>query len=297
MMLQDADRAQEAMARRDGTAWAWKELGSQAHAPYCIGRELFPEARMVYRAVGGVELPYRDAVMRVEVLEKLQQADAASVRDHCTAAWLAAQGLHVPVVPDPAVLTAELFGERIAAAPAGAAGARLGRPYVAVQLSDEFDDASALADIAAALNGLVETRGWGIALFLAGTAPWHDDPACQRRLKALLATPHACLLDSTNVWDICALLAGAALYVGSSLHGRIVAMAYGVPRINLVVRRVTAVEAKQTAYAATWDVPGMPGAVTPAELADAIPHALDIDRATLSALAGKLGRKFRHALA
>ena len=72
-------------------------------------------------------------------------------------------------------------------------------------------------------------------LFRAGVAPWHDDLETLRRLADRLETrvPVA-LFESAHVLDICALLAGARAYVGTSLHGWVVAHAFGVPARCLV---------------------------------------------------------------
>ena len=53
---------------------------------------------------------------------------------------------------------------------------------------------------------------------------------------------------SLELWDLCALIASSRAYAGSSLHGRIVAMAHRVPRVNLRGR-------KQESVAESWDSP------------------------------------------
>jgi hypothetical protein len=83
-------------------------------------------------------------------------------------------------------------------------------------------------------------------------------------------------------------------YVGSSLHGRIVAMAHGVPQLNLHrtadARRVD----KQRAYAATWEAPGLPASAGDADtMAGALDTALDVDAAVLVATARRLANAAR----
>ena len=80
----------------------------------------------------------------------------------------------------------------------------------------------------------VAETGYGVAFFRAGAAPWHDDLACYRRVAARMRTAAVKIFTSLDIWDICALIAASRAYCGSSLHGRIVAMAYALPRLNLI---------------------------------------------------------------
>jgi hypothetical protein len=140
------------------------------------------------------------------------------------------------------------------------------RGYLAVQFSADFGDDATLALIASQL------KAFDIVLFRAGAAPWHDDIDVYARMAA--RHRNVILFSSLNIWDICALIACSAGYSGSSLHGRIVAMAYALPRVNLLHPESAARPAKQNAYAATWDDSV---AVSIDDLADALRHAARTD--------------------
>jgi hypothetical protein len=77
---------------------------------------------------------------------------------------------------------------------------------------------------------------------------------------------------SLHIWDICALLANATAYCGSSLHGRIVAEAYGRPAVNLVRDRNR--QTKHVAYAATWGPGARATVVEPDDLASTVLNLL-----------------------
>ncbi|SAK58417.1 Polysaccharide pyruvyl transferase [Caballeronia catudaia] len=278
VMLTRPEDTQSCIARygssaTDRRAWARTELGIDAHAPYVIGRETFPRAAWIcFDAIGGATLDARDTALRDEVLTKLRTADHIGVRDAATQATLRGAGIDARLVPDPAALVAELFDDRIQAArptlPCG---------YLAVQFSADFGDDAMLARIAHQLDLLGESTGLGITLFRAGAAPWHDDIAVYERMAARMRHPAVKIFDSLNVWDICALIAGSAGFAGSSLHGRIVAMAYGLPRVNLEHGDAR----KQHAYASTWEVANAPGVVRVDELHAAMLDAMTIDRQAL----------------
>ena len=56
------------------------------------------------------------------------------------------------------------------------------------------------------------------------------------------------VFESLALWDICALIAASRGFAGSSLHGRIVAQAFGVP----VLEGIVPIGPKVAAYRETW---------------------------------------------
>jgi polysaccharide pyruvyl transferase WcaK-like protein len=177
------------------------------------------------------------------------------VRDAVTLAHLRDAGLAARLVPDAAVLVEALFGTairtRMTQAPLAAVRAAFPGGCVAVQLSTEFGDDATLAALAAQLEAVAADTGLGIVLLRAGAAPWHDDAALLERLAARLPGRHVRLFSSLHVWDLCALLAHARAFAGSSLHGCIVANAFGVPAVGLEATS-PAQGTKLAAVAATW---------------------------------------------
>jgi len=124
-----------------------------------------------------------------------------------------------------------------------------------------------------------------VVLFRAGAAPWHDSLACYRRLAARLCGTPVALFRSLELWDICALIAHSQGFIGSSLHGGIVAGAFALPRLGLL-RPAQAPEAsKQVAFAAAWGAAGAPAAVPVEKLAAGMDQALAIGPAQRTELA------------
>lgn len=229
--------------------WARDFLGRDDRAPYCLGKsQSARHGARVFFGVGGVDLDRRGAVLREEVLAKLRAADWIGVRDGLTLAHLSDAGIAATLMPDPAVLTAELFGERIRARAGGgevaAVRAAFPQGFLSVQFAAAFGDDTTLARIDEGLAQ--EAAGRGIVFFRAGAAPWHDELDVYRRAAARL--PGARVFESLDIWDLCALIASSAGFAGSSLHGRIVAEVFGVP----VIEGVVPVGAKVAAWRETW---------------------------------------------
>ena len=307
VMLSPPEQAQALIARyADAPAarreWVQGQLGLPDLAPYAITRSLFPRAtRIVFNAVGGVGLDECDPSLRHEVLAKLATADAVSVRDAHTLAHLDAANIPAGLVPDPAVMVAALFSDRIDqhAASGEVAGLRSRFPggFLAVQFSADFGDDATLNLLAAQLDRVTAETGLGIVFFRAGAAPWHDDDAVYLRLAARMRAGTTALFTSLVLWDICALIATSRGYCGSSLHGRIVSMAYGLPRVNLIHPADAGRRTKQAAYAATWEVDDMPHAVAVDEVAAGILAARRPESARLHTLARELAVRYRTGFA
>jgi hypothetical protein len=245
-------------------------IGRDASAPYVIGRETFPSAAFIgFDAIGGASLDACDDAMRTDVRSKLKAADHISVRDTQTQSHLRAAGIDAPLAPDPVSMIETLFSARIHAHAQQTAMQRVKHAhpngYLAVQFSADFGDDATLAQLASQLRALDRD----IVLFRAGAAPWHDDLDVYARLVTHLKDRAVTVFGSLDVWDICALIAASAGFIGSSLHGRIVAMAYARPRVNLLHPGDAARTGKQAAYAATWDTANMPGAVGVGQLCEA----------------------------
>jgi hypothetical protein len=307
MMLLPREQAREIIARLDThnderRAWARALTGLDALAPYMASRAMFQCASsVIYQAVGGVDLERLDPGMRAEVLAKLEQADDISVRDIYTQNGLGAAGIRARLVPDPAVMVAELFGANIRAHKERSAVADLQQAfpdgYVAVQFSADFGDDRTLGVLASELDRVSNESGLGIVFFRAGAAPWHDDMACYERIAARMKASRTQRFHSLEIWDICALIADAKAYAGSSLHGRVVAMAFGLPRVNFLDPAHANDTTKQSAFAATWEPACVPGSVGIEALSEAMLDALTIDRALLLRTATRLATRYREGFA
>ncbi|MBI3431788.1 MAG: polysaccharide pyruvyl transferase family protein [Hydrogenophilales bacterium] len=307
VMVLAPDEAERAIARYDAdpvaaAEWAAHQLGTSRTAPYVAGREvLAPGGTLIFNAVGGVDWPNLPAAQRDEVKTALSQADWVSVRDHLTQAALRAEGLDFPLCPDPAVMVAECFGglieERGLQGAVQAMRDAFPRGYLACQFSADFGDDATLEVLAQALSRVAAGTSLGLAFYRAGAAPWHDDAKLYEKLQRRLLPGTACLFESLNLWDICALIAASQGAVGSSLHGRIVALAHGLPRVSLIPPQQGARPLKTAAFAETWEPDTIPRSVTVDEIERAVMQALALPERLLRENAAQLRTHYQHSLA
>ena len=238
-------------------AWVRRAIGTASLLPYLAPRALLPPgSRIVYHAVGGVDLPRRALALRSEAAARLAEADLVTVRDARTLAWARAAGSEARLAPDGALLVARRFGARIRRHALRGEPARLREAfpggYLAVQFAAEAGDDASLDALSGGLRRVASATGLGIALFRAGLAPWHDDLSSLHRLARRLDGLPVRVFEPAGLWDICALIASSRGYCGSSLHGRILAMAFALPRVGLEIR-VAGRPGKQATFADTWE--------------------------------------------
>ncbi|MFC7405052.1 polysaccharide pyruvyl transferase family protein [Georgenia alba] len=244
-------------------------------APYMPRPTAYPgnaTAASVLHSIGvaGISgMPEHGQAARLEIL---READRVSVRDQLSADLLTAHAVPHRLGPD-LVHTVALTRPRERPAEPGP---------VLVQVSEAHLRLTGLTTFAEALARSRHLAPFPIRLFLAGTARGHDSPEAYRQIvthvRRLCPDRDIDVLPARRPLDLVDAIASARLWVGLSLHGRIVASAYGVPRLSLVKRKLDA-------YARTWD-PDMPYGVTAETLDDAVAQALS---PAVAARAGTVG--------
>lgn len=135
-----------------------------------------------------------------------------------------------------------------------------------------------------------------MVLFQAGAAPWHDDAALYDAILPRLPDGMARRFASLHLWDLCALIAASRVTLSSSLHARVVALAYARPRLTLRPPQGDGPD-KRDAFVATWEPDALPGCVASADLAPAVAAALAVPHAQREAHAASLEAAYRSSLA
>ena len=303
VMLLEPEQAAAAIASYDSdpvgaAAWAAGQLGTTRAMPYVVGRDAMTvPGRLIFNAVGGVEWASLTAAQRGEVLAALKSADWVSVRDRLTQAAMRAEGVEAGLCPDPAVMVVECFGDLIdqhrQRGEVGKITRRFPQGYLACQFGTEFADDVTLIELARGLASVCTETGFRLVLFRAGAAPWHDSLEPYDRLQAKLPAGTAHIFESLHLWDICALIAGSRGFCGSSLHGRIVALAYGLPRVSLIAPQQGARPSKTAAFAETWEPDSVPRGVAATELERALGRALALPASALLKTAAAMCGLFR----
>ena len=239
-MIDHKPAGEEAVARQRMLAAHFSNSTRSAHL---LHKQLFRHPKtFVVNAIGGWPWP--------DDMPALAGADYVGTRN-------ALQGVHH--IPDPVVLLHKVLAQDVlAATKSGALQAvrrvTKGRPYWAVQLSDDFaasNSTDALADQLCSASRREESLA--IVLFRAGAI--HDSlPALENVQSSMRRTcapdlPIA-VFEELDIFSICAVISEAALLVSTSLHTRIVALNYHVPRVTFSARPEVS---KHSFFVQHWD--------------------------------------------
>jgi len=214
----------------------------------------------------------------------LGRATVVSVREHESERVATALGVPTRLSPDLVHALPLLFPETFpegAGRPAERTETRRGS--LVFQMNRGMLDEAGTSALALELAEAAREQEAGVLLFPAGTARHHDSPeqyvALREEMRAVAPDVEVQIVETRGPLELARVIGDAVCWVGSSLHGRIVSSALGVPRVSLQVDKVTR-------YAATWpdgmpsDVPvdGIVVAVRAAVAAAASDEQLLVDR-------------------
>lgn len=172
---------------------------------------------------------------------KLLKNATISVREHESQQFLRERSIASLLAPD-IVHSIRLFRPKF----------KTNKRYVAFQIHTELikNKNYSAKYIASVLQTVAHKTDTDIRLFLAGTAAFHDDEKLYQRImrefKLLETSYRIDVTDSRDPLDLVDIISGAVMWIGTSLHGRIIAASYNVPRISLFNKKVSF-------YTETWD--------------------------------------------
>jgi hypothetical protein len=258
-------------------------LGGDRPLPWVLDAgDLGQDAPVSYNGVGGIGVGGLPGPLLEGARERLSRAAFLGVRDPETRDDLEGWKLPIDVrlTPDSAVLVSGVFPKegligRVSET-TRAALARLRGGYVAFQ-TGRYPAWGRVVVLADQIREIQRETGLGVVLLPLGQAAGHEDLAPLRRIARVLGDLPVELLARPDVDDILAAIAGARLFVGSSLHGNLMALVYGVPHVGFE-KRVR----KLDLMLRTWDPTSPEGAVRLESIAERGLRALAADHADLT---------------
>jgi len=207
---------------------------------------------VAYSSVGGVGLQKCPPWLQLNVHKCLRSAAFVSVRDKSTEKALhdSTASLKCTLAPDAATLIGTLWPmpalEPLLSEEAKQLKSHLGGlKYACFQCSLHHGSAHVGA-IVQQLKTLKALHGLELVLLPIGRAYRHDDQVLLQAVQEGL-NGSAILPTQNSIYDTMYLIANSSLFIGTSLHGHITAMAYRVPSIAL-----SSVSDKLGNYLSTW---------------------------------------------
>lgn len=160
------------------------------------------------------------------------------------------------------------------------------------QASDAHLREALMECVISQLGAVAQRHSCGISLFAAGYAPHHDSLEKYERIKAGIESQHpgvqVDIPAERDPLELVTMIASARLWLGSSLHGRIISGAYNVPRVSFS-------KPKLNRYIGHWD-PDMPYGVELTDFIDAVDQAMSSESDVSQQLAEPSGKNFRRLI-
>jgi polysaccharide pyruvyl transferase WcaK-like protein len=216
-------------------------------SPYIPLPFAFPRnagAVTVLNSVGVAGVRGIEPVRREAIVAALRGATAIAVRDRGSSRFLGELGIEHELAPD-AVHALGVLDPR---------GRDDAGDVAIVQISRSRLRLLGHAQVGAAIAASPQLARRPVRLMLAGTATGHDSIDDYELVIRAARGVDIEILDERRPLALADHIRRARVVIGTSLHARIVAAAYGVPRVSLA-------KPKPTRYAKAWD-PDMPFEVT-----------------------------------
>jgi hypothetical protein len=270
--------------------WSCRRLlGGDRPLPWVLtAGDVGSDCPVAYNAVGGIGLARLPKRLREAARDRLRDAAYLAVRDPETKGALDRLGLafEVDLTPDSAVLAPEVCPKEglfsSASETTRAVLRRLNGRYIAFQ-AGRYPAWGKVAILAEQLRKIHLETGFGVLLLPLGQAAGHEDNEPLQKIAGLLEDVPAEHIPSPDVADTLACIAGARLFVGSSLHGNLMALVYGVPHVGFGER-----VRKLDLMLRTWDPTRPNGATLPSAIAADALKVLEGDQQVLTRAASSL---------
>lgn len=207
---------------------------------FSVGKKEIPHIKTIaYNALGGSRLLNKKKFNR-RTVNILSSVDYFSVRDLDTSRALEKNAIKHFLCPDTAILMSEVFSEKYIQEHLSVSTEDFNDKYIFFQGNYKLWNNSE-KDIAQQLCELHKKTGHKLCLCPIGTALGHLDQVALKNIsKEFDKTVSFKLIENPNIFDIMWLIKHSQIYIGSSLHGTITAMSFGVPFVGYGPRKLGA---------------------------------------------------------
>lgn len=230
----------------------------QTEYPFSFSsHELGLETVLSLNAVGGSAISSWSPSKKQRFARKLENHAVVGVRDMTTYRELANTKAipNLALYPDTAILMNELLGEEMDNyARKENVTSGIGDEYIFFQVgAQKYEDLDVIYN---ELNHILNKTNYDLVLCPIGHAFGHEDFIPLGILYKILTTQHPGRIlfrsNMTSVYEIMALIANSKCYIGTSLHGAITALSFGVPYVtfNTTIKKLSS-------FLETWGADGL----------------------------------------
>ncbi len=248
-------------------------LRAKTVRPFVIDPDIFPYLKgIIYNSTGGVSTKsYPQEIKKI-----LRKSLFVSCRDERTFQSLQGDVPQLKLSPDSAILMSTIFNENFLNEKSiNLPASHWRNDYVFFQINKGIASKLGVENIVRRLENLASMTGKKIILCPIGTALGHEDNVPLEQIYEKMTEEQTFLVKDPSIWDIMSLISRASLYIGSSLHGVITCMSFGIPYLSVGNLN------KVNSYISTWGIDELKGDANFDNWDKKVSIALNIDRSKL----------------
>lgn len=213
-------------------------LGGTTENPFLIHKKDFKKnIKVIYNAVGNGHNLSSNQIKRVK------DSDLCALREKKSYQFVWDKFNSALLVPDSAIILSDVF-------PFDKTMPKLvENDYIFFQISNHKHQ-NQLDKVCKQLTDIANTSNCKIILCPIGTAKGHEDHIALKQILKNTHHPNITLFKETpTINEIISLITHSKMYIGTSLHGVITSMSYGIPYIALNPQQI-----KLNSYLETWGI-------------------------------------------
>lgn len=217
-----------------------------AYLPIIDDYDLNKNTKLIINSVGGFELlDNRNTVLFDSTMKTLKSATYISVRNRQSHVFLNSHGIHNVLAPDIVHIIPLCFQDKDYDF-----FQQQEEDYALFQISTSYFNEYPIDYISKKIFDTIKEYDYKIYLFAAGIANYHDDIEQYKDIKKYIHCnfneDRVEIINERNPIALVNWIKHSKLWVGSSLHGRIISSAYSIPRVSLKMDKVSN-------YCELWD--------------------------------------------
>lgn len=226
--------------------FARKKLKGPTYFPWIFPKIKEKSEKVIYNTVGGTSFARFTNREKAILKKSLNEADYISVRDPLTKNELEKMGVrNINLYPDSAILISEYFPRNELNGLINTEAKKLlsanKNGYLCFQIGKVYgrNHENIITD---ELIKIFKMTGLNIVLIPIGKALGHEDQIPLFRIKELIGEKaNVAIVEEGGIYETMALISKSRMFIGTSLHGCITALSYGVPCVGLD-KKVTKLE-------------------------------------------------------